>query len=71
MVVSVRMTTGDVAPVLLRLDSGSNAALLYAAQPRLLKASVSRASVLKRIVNGMEQAFAVLPPWTSSWVHVR
>lgn len=61
MVVSVRMTTADVAPVLLRLDSGSNAALLYAAQPRLLRASVSRAPVLKRVVNGMEQAFAVLP----------
>ena len=61
MIVSVRLTTADVAPVLLRLDSGSNAALLYAAQPRLLRASVSRAPVLKRVVNGVEQAFAVLP----------
>ena len=61
MVVSVRLTTPDVAPVLLRLDSGSNAALLYAAQPRLLRASVSRTPVLKRVVNGVEQAFAVLP----------
>jgi hypothetical protein len=59
MIVSVRLTS-DAAPVLLRLDSGSNAALLYAAQPRLLKASVSRAPVLKRVVNGVEQAFAVL-----------
>jgi hypothetical protein len=61
MIVSVRLTTADVAPVLLRLDSGSNAALLYAAQPRLLRASVSRTPVLKRVVNGVEQAFAVLP----------
>jgi hypothetical protein len=61
MIVSVRLTTADVAPVLLRLDSGSNVALLYAAQPRLLKASGSRAPVLKRVVNGVEQAFAVLP----------
>jgi hypothetical protein len=61
MIVSVRLTTADVAPVLLRLDSGSNTALLYAAQPRLLRASVSRAPVLKRVVNGVEQAFAVLP----------
>jgi Aspartyl protease len=60
MVVSVRLTTADAAPVLLRLDSGSNAALLYAAQPRLLTASISRDRVLKRVVNGVEQAFAVL-----------
>jgi hypothetical protein len=61
MIVSVRLTTADVAPVLLRLDSGSNAALLYATQPRLLRASVSRTPLLKRVVNGVEQAFAVLP----------
>jgi predicted aspartyl protease len=61
MIVSVRLTTVDVAPVLLRLDSGSNTALLYAAQPRLLRASVSRAPVLKRVVNGVAQAFVVLP----------
>jgi hypothetical protein len=59
LVVSVRLATGDVAPVLLRLDSGSNAAVLYAA-PRLLRASVSRAPLLKRLVSGGSQAFAVL-----------
>src|ERR1700677_4813356 len=52
MIVSVRLTTADVAPVLLRLDSGSNAALLYAAQPQLLRASLSRSPVLKRVVDG-------------------
>jgi hypothetical protein len=62
MIVSVRFIPADVAPVLLRLDSGSNRALLYEARPRLLRASVvSRAPVLKRVINGVEQAFAVLP----------
>jgi Aspartyl protease len=61
MVVSVRLTNADAAPVLLRLDSGSNTALLYAVQPQLLRPFVSRAPVLKRVVNGVEQAFAVLP----------
>lgn len=61
LLVSARLTTADVAPVLLRLDSGSNAALLYAAQPQLLRASIDRSPVLKRVVNGVEQAFAVLP----------
>jgi hypothetical protein len=60
MIVSLRLATADVAPVLLRLDSGSNAAVLYAA-PRLLRASVSRAPMLQRVVNGVEQGFAVLP----------
>jgi hypothetical protein len=60
-IVSVRLTTADVAPMLLRLDSGSNAVVLYAAAPRLLRASVNRAPMLKRVVNGVEQAFAVLP----------
>jgi hypothetical protein len=59
MIVSMRLATADVAPVLLRLDSGSNAAVLYAA-PRLLRASVSRAPMLQRVVNGAEQGFAVL-----------
>jgi hypothetical protein len=60
-IVSVRLTSADVPPVLLRLDSGSNAPLLYAVQPRLLRTPVGRAPVLKRVVNGMDQTFAVLP----------
>jgi len=59
-IVSVRLATDDVAPVLLRLDSGSNAAVLYAAS-RFLRASLSRAPMLERVVNGVEQGFAVLP----------
>ena len=46
LLVSARLTTADVAPILLRLDSGSNAALLYAAQPQLLRASIDRSPVL-------------------------
>jgi hypothetical protein len=61
LIVSVRLTTADLPTVLLRLDSGSNVAVLYAVQPQLLRASVGRAPVLKRVVNGVEQAFAVLP----------
>lgn len=60
MVVSVHLTT-DVAPVLLRLDSGSNVALLFAASPRLLRAAVTRLPLLGRDINGVQQAFAVLP----------
>jgi Aspartyl protease len=59
-IVSVWLTTAG-ARVLLRLDSGSNTALLHAAQPRVVRTSVSRAPVLKRLVNGVEQVFAVLP----------
>lgn len=62
MIVSARLTTADEPPVLLRLDSGSNAAVLYATEPRLIRATARRAPVLKRVVNGVEQAFAVLPP---------
>jgi hypothetical protein len=60
-IVSVRLTAADVAPLLLRLDSGSNAALLYASHLRLLMSSVSRTPMLKRLVDGVSQAFAVLP----------
>jgi hypothetical protein len=60
MIVSARLAIADVVPVLLRLDSGSNVAVLYAV-PRLLRASVSWAPTLQRVVNGVEQALAVLP----------
>jgi hypothetical protein len=60
-IVAVRLNADDVAPVLLRLDSGSNAPLLYAVPPRILGTSGRPAQLLKRRVNGIEQAFAVLP----------
>lgn len=61
LVISARLMGTDLAPVLLRLDSGSNAALLYATQPSFLTPSMVRVPVLKRVVNGAEQAFTVLP----------
>jgi hypothetical protein len=61
LVVSVRWMDDLVDPVLLRLDSGSNAAILYSAQSHFPGASVARTSALKRVVKGVEQSFAVLP----------
>lgn len=62
MVVSVRLTAdGRGRPVLLRLDSGSNTPLLYAPPPSLPTFPASPPRVLRREVNGVAQAFAVLP----------
>jgi len=61
LVVSVRWMDDLVDPVLLRLDSGSNAAVLYSAQSHFPGASVARTSALKRVVKGVKQSFAVLP----------
>jgi hypothetical protein len=60
-IVSARLSDVDKTPVLLRLDSGSNAPLLYA-NPHFGKALIDPGTQLKRIVNGVEQGFAVLPP---------
>ena len=62
MVVSVRLSAVNSSPLLLRLDSGSNAPVLYAADPRQRRAITSHASTLTRVVDGVEQAFAVLAP---------
>jgi Aspartyl protease len=60
-VVSARLSASHMAPVILRLDSGSNAPLLYAADPHIRKVSAGGVLPLKRIVDGVEQLFAVLP----------
>jgi hypothetical protein len=62
MIVSVRFSVPGSAPMLLRLDSGSNAPALYAADPRLSRAITNRGPLLTRVVDGVEQAFAVLSP---------
>jgi gag-polyprotein putative aspartyl protease len=62
MIVAAHLSAGDVAPVLLRLDSGSNAPLLYAVDALVRRRSKGKASILKRVANGVEQSFAVLPP---------
>ena len=61
-IIAARLSAGDATPVLLRLDSGSNAPVLYAADPLVRRKSKGNASILKRITNGVEQSFAVLPP---------
>jgi hypothetical protein len=62
LIVSVKLSAFDPTTVLLRLDSGSNAPLLYSEISRIRKGSIASASQLKRVVNGGEQAFVVLPP---------
>jgi hypothetical protein len=61
LIVSVQLATADASPVRLRLDSGSNATVLYKPRPHLRVPSVIGSPVLRRVVNGVEQAFAVLP----------
>jgi hypothetical protein len=57
-----RGSTLYAVPALLRLDFGSTAPVLYRADPLKSKLATSRTRQLKRVVNGVEQAFAILPP---------
>ena len=61
LIVAARLSAGDASPVLLRLDSGSNAPLLYAVDGRVARRSKGDLSILKRVANGAEQSFAILP----------
>jgi len=60
--VAAHLSASDKTQVLLRLDSGSNAALLYVANSHFGGAPFHPAPQLKRVVDGVEQRFAVLPP---------
>ena len=60
LVVSAFLGAAQANPVLLRLDSGSNAPLLYASS--LPAASLNKKRSLSREVNGSVQWFDVLPP---------
>jgi hypothetical protein len=60
--VSASLSAVEGAPVLLRLDSGSNALLLYADDSRLRKEIKNPRPALTRFVNGVEQSFGILPP---------
>lgn len=60
--VSALLSAVENAPVLLRLDSGSNALLLYADDSRLRKEPRHPKPALTRLVNGVEQSFGILPP---------
>jgi hypothetical protein len=61
MIVAARLPGFDAAPVLLRLDSGSNVPLLYTGGNRLSGNSSPGSVILRRNVNGTEQEFVVLP----------
>jgi hypothetical protein len=49
-------------PVLFRLDSGTNTPVIYGGGKPSLRLVRANVEVLKRLVNGVEQDFAVLPP---------
>ena len=61
-VIAVRLPEFSAKPLLLRLDSGSNSPLLYSTVTLARKAGITPPALLKRVVNGTEQSFAVLPP---------
>jgi len=60
--ISARLSSFEKTPLLLRLDSGSNAPLLYTNESGLQNQPGASKPALKRVVNGVEQFFAVLPP---------
>jgi hypothetical protein len=61
MIVAASMSSFQKAPLLLRLDSGSNAAMLHVANPQMRMMLNSRTPTLRRLIEGTEQVFAVLP----------
>src|SRR5882757_4093313 len=62
MIVAVSFAGSAANPILLRIDSGSNAPLLYSTKPYLLTASGAGIAPLRRVVNGTVQKFQVLAP---------
>ena len=61
-IVAVSFAGSAANPILLRIDSGSNAPLLYSTKPYLLTASGAGIAPLRRVVNGTVQKFQVLAP---------
>jgi len=61
LVVEARLE-GNRDAVLLRLDSGSNTPSIYGLHGQARKGAPANAQILKRVVDGAEQNFAVLPP---------
>jgi len=55
-------TGQDRRPLLFRLDSGSNAPVIYGTNEPAQYAVPASAQILKRVVNGAEQQFSVLRP---------
>jgi hypothetical protein len=60
LIIAVRSAASGNPPMLLRLDSGSNAAVLYTAAAALASGQ-RRDSVLTRVVYGGKQGFQMLP----------
>lgn len=60
-VVSAKVSGLAETPVLLRLDSGSNAAMLHVANSQTRMMISRNTPTLRRVVEGVEQVFAVLP----------
>lgn len=61
MIIAVRVSGFREKPLLLRLDSGSNAPMLHAANPKMRLMINNKTPTLRRVVEGAEQLFAVLP----------
>jgi hypothetical protein len=61
LVVAVRVAGSADTPILLRLDSGSNAPVLYTPPPRFMNVAGEHTSPLARVVSGSKQRFQVLP----------
>jgi hypothetical protein len=61
LIIEVHMD-GVKSPVLFRLDSGCNVPLIYGGRFQPHDIVPRSAQILKRIVDGVEQQFAVLPP---------
>jgi Aspartyl protease len=63
LIITVRSTGSGSPPILLRLDSGSNAAVLYSAAAATLSGQRRERvdSVLTRVVYGGKQGFQILP----------
>lgn len=62
LVVTAQLSEFKDQPMLLRLDSGTNVPLLYADSARHRPSPLRPTLTLKRVVNGAEQDFSILPP---------
>jgi hypothetical protein len=62
LVVAARLPGSNSQTALLRLDSGSNVPLLYSRKEKGTSTTPANARLLKRVVDGVEQSFAILSP---------
>jgi len=62
LVVAVRLAGSKSQMALLRLDSGSNVPVLFSRREKGRSTTPANVRLLKRVVGGVEQSFAILPP---------